>query len=121
MNRNPLIPFVLIMVFGIGLMFAFSFIGLDNAKELAEGEGGEGETTTDVASATPEEIYQQSCVSCHGENYEGGVGPALTGVGNRLSADQITDVLKNGRGAMPGGLVPEEKLDEMTQWLSEIQ
>jgi cytochrome c550 len=121
MNRNPLIPFVLIMVFGIGLMFAFSFIGLDNAKEMAEGENGEGKTTENVADAKPEEIYQQSCISCHGQNYEGGVGPALTGVGDRLSADDIKEVLKNGRGSMPPGLVPEEKIDEMVQWVSEIK
>lgn len=121
MNRNPLIPFVIIMVFGIGLMFTFSFIGLNNAEEMAkEGEDG-AEETTDVANATPKEIYQQSCVSCHGGNYEGGVGPALTSVGGRLSADQIKEVLKNGRGSMPGGLVPEEKLDEMAKWVSEIQ
>ncbi len=120
MNRNPLIPFFLIMVLGIGLMFAFSFIGLNNQEELAKGEDA-GETTEDVASATPEEIYQKSCLSCHGQNYEGGVGPALTGIGDRLSSDDIKSVLQNGRGAMPGGLVPDEKLDEMAQWVSELK
>lgn len=40
MNRNPLIPFALIIVFGIGLMVAFSFIGLDNMKEMAEEKEG---------------------------------------------------------------------------------
>lgn len=121
MNRNPLIPFFLIMVLGIGLMFAFSFIGLNNAEELAKGEEGGADAQQDVASATPEEIYQKSCVSCHGQNYEGGVGPALTGIGDRLSQDDIKSVLQNGQGAMPGGLVPDEKLDEMTQWLSELK
>lgn len=120
MNRNPLIPFFLIAVLGIGLMFAFSFIGLNNSKELAEGENGDGDTA-DVADATPEEIYQGSCIGCHGQNYEGGVGPELTGVSDHLSEDEIKEVLKNGRGTMPPGLVPEEKLDEMAKWVSEIK
>ena len=36
MKRNPVIPFVIIMVFGIGLMFLLSFKGLSDAKQIAE-------------------------------------------------------------------------------------
>ena len=33
MNRNPVMPFIIIMVFGIGLMFLLSFKGLGDAKK----------------------------------------------------------------------------------------
>ena len=123
MNRNPLIPFGLIMVIGLGLMFLFSFVGLDNMDEIAqEAEGGEevvGETAQQTA-AGPEAIYQQSCLSCHGAEYEGGFGPVLKGIGEKLTSEEIQGVLKNGKGAMPPGLVPADQIEEMAQWLSEL-
>ncbi|MBA2873511.1 cytochrome c550 [Thermaerobacillus caldiproteolyticus] len=120
MNRNPLIPFALIMVFGIGLMLALSFKGLGDMDELAKEKKG-GEKTEQAAAASPEEFYKQTCSACHGANYEGGVGPSLKGVGKRLSLDQIKDVIQHGRGNMPSGLVPPEKADEMAKWLSKLQ
>ena len=119
MNRNPVMPFIIIMVFGIGLMFMLSFKGLGDAKELAkENEGGgKTEEKADTASASPEEIYKQSCVSCHGDAYQGGVGPALKGVGDRLSVDEVKNTIKNGRGGMPGGLVEDDKLDAMAEYI----
>ncbi|MCA1031778.1 cytochrome c [Bacillus timonensis] len=119
MNRNPLIPFGLIMVFGLGLMFLLSFIGLDNAKELAN--GGKETKNEDVSAASPEEIYQQQCLSCHGADFGGGAGPALIGVGDKYSSEEIQDILKNGKGIMPPNLVPGEKLEEMAQWLIELK
>ncbi|QOR83403.1 cytochrome c [Geobacillus stearothermophilus] len=120
MNRNPLIPFFIIMAFGIVLTFVLSFKGLGDAKEMAKEKKG-GEKTEQTAEFNPEQFYQQACLSCHGQNYEGGMGPALKGVGERLSADQIKDVLQNGRGGMPGGLVPADNLDAMAKWLAGLK
>ncbi|MBX9954016.1 cytochrome c550 [Peribacillus frigoritolerans] len=118
MNRNPVMPFIIIMVFGIGLMFLLSFKGLGDAKDLAkEKEGGEKTEETESASASPEDIYKQNCISCHGDAYQGGVGPALKGVGDRLSVDEVKDVITNGRGAMPPGLVEEQKIDAMAEYI----
>jgi len=118
MKWNAIMPFVVIMVVGVLAMFLLSFKGIGDSKDLvAELEGGGGEQTEEVA-ANPEEIYQQSCIGCHGEQYQGGAGPALKGVSDRLSKEEIADVVVNGRGAMPPGLVPAEKADEMADWLS---
>ena len=117
--KNPIIPFVLIMVMGLVLMFGLSFKGLEDAKKIANGETEE-EQGGDVAS-TPEDFYKNnSCIGCHGGNYEGGAGPALTGVGEKLSSEEIKDVLKNGKGIMQGGLVPEDQIDAVTEWLSTL-
>lgn len=117
MKNNPVMPFVLIMVMGIALMFTLSFFALN--QEAADGEEG-GESNGEQVAGTPEELYQSAgCISCHGGNYEGvGSFPTLTGVGDKLSSDEIKDLLRNGKGVMPGGLVPEEQLDGMTEWLS---
>ena len=61
----------------------------------------------DVELATPEDIYNQSCISCHGGNYEGGAGPELLGVDSRLSQEEVKEVLQNGKGIMPANLVAE--------------
>ncbi|MES1038231.1 MULTISPECIES: cytochrome c550 [Peribacillus] len=118
MNRNPVMPFIIIMVFGIGLMFLLSFKGLGDAKDLAKEKEGGGKTEeTESASASPEDIYKQNCISCHGNAYQGGVGPALKGVGDRLSVDEVKDVITNGRGAMPSGLVEEQNIDAMAEYI----
>jgi len=116
MNRNPLIPFALIAILGIGLMLLLSFVGLDNMDEVAKGE--DEAPTEDTASASPEEIYQGKCSSCHGADFGGGAGPALTGVGEKYSTDEIKSIVTEGRGIMPANLVPDEKLDEMVDWLT---
>ncbi|WP_096200919.1 menaquinol-cytochrome c reductase cytochrome b/c subunit [Bacillus sp. FJAT-45350] len=49
------------------------------------------------------EIYSQqmACIGCHGNQMEGGSYPTLIGTG--LTADEVVDIVTNGRGTMPGG------------------
>lgn len=106
------------MVLGVLTMLLLSFKGIGDSRELAAQSEGDGEQTEQVA-ASPEEIYQSSCIGCHGDQYQGsGSAPGLTGVGERLSPEEIEDVVVNGRNAMPGGLVPPEQAGEMAEWLS---
>lgn len=45
------------------------------------------------------ELFEKfACAGCHGPNGEGGVGPALNKA--ELPADEIAQVVRNGRGAM---------------------
>jgi quinoprotein glucose dehydrogenase len=48
-------------------------------------------------------IYQSQCALCHGGERKGAPSafPALTGIGKRLTEDQITTVIQNGKGRMP--------------------
>ncbi len=84
MNRNPIVPFVVIMVFGIGLMFLLSFKGLGDAKDLAKEAEGGGEKTEETAAANPEDIYQTKLYGLSRGSISRGVGPALTGVGDKF-------------------------------------
>lgn len=118
MKRNAILPYILIMVMGILLVAGVSTISIFYSKE-ASGDGTQEEG--EEVALTPEEIYAQSCLGCHGENYEGAMGPALTNLGERLSDEEIREVLVNGRGPMPGNLVPGEALDDMIEWLLSLQ
>jgi len=114
MTRNPIIPYVITAVAGIILIVVLSSIGVFNMNNEA-GEGG-GEQ----AAANPEEIFQQNCASCHGGNLEGGVGPALNQIGSKLSAEEIADIIQNGKGTgMPAGLVTGEEQQMLAEWLAE--
>jgi cytochrome c550 len=113
MNRNPLIPFAFIAVLGLGLMFLLSFVGLDQAEKIASGED-------EVVDLSAEEIYQQSsCIGCHGADLAGaGAAPALVNVGDKLSQEEIKDVIINGQGTMPAGQATPQEAEKLAEWLA---
>ncbi|MGD7044000.1 cytochrome c550 [Jeotgalibacillus proteolyticus] len=120
MNKNPIIPFLLIMVLGFGVVFFMSIQGLNESEEAAEEEEGGGEEAGG-GDFDPEAHYQSTCIGCHGENYEGGGGgPSLVGVGERLDEGEIADILVNGQGSMPAGQVDEANADAMAEWVAQI-
>lgn len=94
--------------------------GVDETTETETEEAGDdaGEGGTyDVALA--EEVYQQSCASCHGEDLSGGVGPDLNAVGSSYSAEEIVDIINNGLGSMPSVSLDEDEADAVAQWLAD--
>jgi len=117
MSKNPIIPFLLIFALGVGVIFFMSLYGLDQKKEIAN-EGNEVET--EVVADFDAEVAQGKCVSCHGGNLEGASAPALAGTS--LSKDEIVDVIKNGiPPGMPGGLLPDDHLDEMADYILSLK
>ena len=49
-----------------------------------------------------EEVYTAVCASCHGADRRGKLRtPSLVGVGNRLSPEQVHQIIDRGRGFMP--------------------
>ena len=129
MQKNAIVPYILIMAFGIGLIFFLSLEGVNNEAEIAEeqateeggGEAAEGEEGGETAEGEfdPEAHAQANCISCHGSSYEGGVGPSLIGL--ELPQEEVEDVLINGKGTMPGGLVPEENVAAMAEWVLSLE
>ncbi len=56
-----------------------------------------------VALSPGATIAQVHCARCHGGNLQGlGAIPSLQNVKDRLTANEISSVISNGRGAMPG-------------------
>lgn len=117
MKRNPLIPFALIAVLGIGLMLLLSFQGLNKAEQIAEAKKNGGKATQ--TASKPEDIYKQTCIGCHGDQLQGGVGPNISKIGGKLSEDEIKNTILNGKGNMPPGLLPADQAAKMAKWLAE--
>lgn len=66
-------------------------------------------------------MQEAQCIACHGGELEGGAGPALRGVGDRLSKEELVDVITNGRnnGAMPPykDQLSSEQIEQIAVWL----
>ncbi|WP_188454127.1 cytochrome c551 [Virgibacillus oceani] len=90
----------------------------DNATEEPADNGGSEGGTVDTAAA--EELFESNCASCHGADLSGGVGPDLTKVGSRYSADEIAGFIQNGKGQMPPQKqVSKEDAQTIASWLAE--
>ena len=78
-------------------------------------------TTAPVDAAAGKVVFSQSCSGCHlGDGTTaGGVGPRLQGLG--LTEDAITAQVRNGSGAMPGGLVEGDDLRAVAAYVLSIQ
>lgn len=136
MNKKLL---ALLMGFALVLLLAACGGGGDDAADTGTDTGGETATedtggddagTDDAATedagdgatasaGDAEKLYQQKCSSCHGGDLTGGVGPDLTAVGGKLSQEDIENVIANGQGAMPGGLLQGDEASTVASWLAE--
>lgn len=91
--------------------------GLDD-EDATDEDADEGDSTVDASAA--EEIYKQSCASCHAADLTGGAGPDLTTTGADFSVEEIEDIINDGIGSMPAGLVPEDEATVLAEWLGEM-
>jgi cytochrome c550 len=115
MKRNPLIPFALIAATGLLVMLILSYQGLDKADRIANPD-----KYADASKATPEELIQKSCITCHGGDLKGASAPDISAAGSRLSEEQIKDIIVNGKGSMPKGIIKKpDQVDKVAKWLSE--
>ena len=101
----------------LGAVLVLGACGGDKAKEE---DKGTTDTGTDTASVDAEQVVQTSCITCHGGNLEGmGNAPALAKVGDHMSETEIHDVIVNGRGSMPPGIIKGAEAEAVAQWLAE--
>ncbi|MFD1731647.1 c-type cytochrome [Deinococcus malanensis] len=86
--------------------------GQQNEKDTpAAGEGGTGDTGTgtpgtgttnagNAAAGNPgagKTLFATSCGGCHGQNGEGGIGPAMTDDANKWTLAQFTAAVRQGK------------------------
>lgn len=121
MQKNPIVPFILIMAFGIGLIFFLSIQGVDKKEEIASGhEEGAKEEGGETAEFDAEAVAQGKCISCHGGDLAGqGNFPSL--VDTKLSQEEIAEVITNGKGAMPPGLVDAANVEAMAEYIHTLE
>ncbi|GIP24634.1 MULTISPECIES: cytochrome c [Paenibacillus] len=73
-----------------------------------------------VNAGTAEATVKANCISCHGDQLEGKVGPNLQKIGSQMTNEQIFTTITKGNGNMPSfkdKLKPEE-IANVAEWLA---
>lgn len=120
--KNPVIPYAIIAGLGIFVVILVSLLGVNQRSDIQQAE--EGEPTEEQAeeegvAEDPEEMFSNNCASCHGGDLSGGVGPDLTEVEDKHSAEEIQEIILNGKGEMPPVDVQDEQSEAIAEWLLE--
>lgn len=102
-----------------------SALPLDGAIQVSEKKNASG-----MAPARPvgeakmgEELYNASCIVCHGPRATGGIGPRLAN-NPVLSNDQaFWKIVYEGRHVMPPlkGVITEEQMTDIRTWLQTLR
>ncbi|PSL45008.1 cytochrome c550 [Salsuginibacillus halophilus] len=120
MKRSPLIPFLMIAIFGILLMLSISFFGVTQQAEILEDDeenGEEEEEEFEDPIEHGEAVYEESCLQCHGDNLEGGSGPAIDG----YDADDTLQAIEEGPGSMPAGTAEGEDAEAVAEYVENYE
>lgn len=80
------------------------------------------EVEVDHAAEGYKILEANTCLTCHGAELTGGAGaPPL--VGTDLTPEEVMEIAKNGRNAMPGGLFKgtDEELQTLAEFITSLQ
>ena len=86
------------------------------ASDVPEDSPDTPETDSRVAA----DLYTDNCRACHGPSGEGGAGPTLLGLTS--SEAELTSVIADGRGSMPGfgGAFSESEISAMVSFTAAL-
>jgi cytochrome c551 len=104
-----------------GVAWRLAGVGVALMIGLAGCGGTETATQTTAPVTNPEQLFKQSCISCHGAQLQGASGPNLQKVGQRLDAAAIENIIRNGKGGMPSmsrGL-NDAQIASLSSWLAD--
>lgn len=108
--------------FGVLLGVAIGLIAYQGQQMPAYAASGAAQATgSGAADVDGAKTYANRCAMCHGPNREGSppMIPSLVGITGRMTNQQITDMVHNGRGRMPG--IPTLQGEELTTLLHYLE
>ncbi|MBD2847738.1 cytochrome c [Paenibacillus sp. IB182496] len=78
---------------------------------------------TPVDAGAAETLYAQSCIGCHGDQMQGGMGPALSAVGSSMTREEIYTKIMEGGGGMPSfeTQLSEDEIINVSGWLADMK
>lgn len=102
----------------LGLLVFLSLSACGASQTATPSDQSATNTSTEVPAA--EALYKKSCLSCHGVNLQGVVGPNLQKIGAELSKGQIMTKIQNGGGGMPPfqKRLDAKEIDVLAEWLA---
>lgn len=86
----------------------------------SSGETEEQAAATD-ADKSAMKLYKNNCMSCHGNDLSGRVGPGLQQVGSKMTEEQLVEIITVGAQGMPGyeNSLSADEINQLANWLSE--
>jgi len=128
MPMNKLLASVVLSVFFLGSAINVS----DSLAQAKEGgpQGADKNSSSGNALSHPkgdstrgEELYNASCVVCHGPRAAGGIGPRLAGNPVLLNEPAFWKVVYEGRHMMPPlkGTVTDQQVADIQAWLKTLR
>ena len=91
------------------------------ADSAPSATGAASGTDTELLLASGGALYQTNCAVCHGQNGGGGTGPRLAGNNRAVDEANVRNIIRYGRGAMPGygAVLSDEELNTLVQYVTE--
>ena len=122
----------LFICFPLSVLVLGSTINIEDHLALASDGGLPGADTTSssgMVSKHPtgdntrgEELYNASCVVCHGPRATGGIGPRLAGNPVLSNEQAFWKIVLEGRHVMPPlkGVLTEQQMADIKAWLKTL-
>lgn len=122
----------LFICFALSVLFLGASIDVDgNLARASDGgpQGADKNSSSRMASRHPmgdnkrgEELYNASCVVCHGSRATGGIGPRLAGNPVLSNEQAFWKTVSEGRHMMPPlkGALTEQQIADTQAWLKTL-
>lgn len=98
--------------------FLVVFIGALLVSTLGACGGGNNNSDVHDSEWSAEQLYGQSCASCHGMDLREGYAPDLDKIGSKYSSEEIEEIILNGKGSMPKGFLKGKDAKKVADWLA---
>ncbi len=101
----------------VAIVLMFTLPGKEQVAE--EAKPSMPEVVLDATAA--ESTIKANCISCHGDQLQGGVGPNLQKIGSTMSPEEIYALVSKGKGMMPSfkGKLENEEIANVAQFLAQ--
>lgn len=110
------------MMFGIiGTIFGVLLLAACGQTGDTGGDTPAPSGTAIEAGENVQTLLKNNCMSCHGNDLEGRVGPSLLEVGSHFTEEELYSIVADGTGVMPGfkSRLDEQEINALVTWLAD--